>query len=69
MRQASKNILYTVVNSRAYDSDINTGLPTWVKILYAVDALLIALIAFLEYRAIKTYLKKKKETEPTIEAE
>ena len=61
MRQASKNILYTVVNSRAYDKNISTGLPTWVKILYAVDALLIALIAFLEYRAIKKYLAKKKE--------
>ncbi|MBQ7658240.1 MAG: glycoside hydrolase family 3 C-terminal domain-containing protein [Butyrivibrio sp.] len=61
MRQASKNILYTVVNSRAYDKNVNTGLPTWVKILYAVDALLIALIAFLEYRAIKKYLAKKKE--------
>ncbi|MBP3824628.1 MAG: glycoside hydrolase family 3 C-terminal domain-containing protein [Butyrivibrio sp.] len=61
MRQASKNILYTVVNSRAYDKNINTGLPTWVKILYAVDALLLALIAFLEYKAIKKYLAKKKE--------
>ncbi|WP_026521124.1 glycoside hydrolase family 3 protein [Butyrivibrio sp. VCB2001] len=61
MRQASKNILYTVVNSRAYDKNISTGLPTWVKILYAVDALLLALIAFLEYKAIKKYLAKKKE--------
>ena len=61
MRQASKNILYTVVNSRAYDKNVNTGLPTWVKILYAVDALLIALIAFLEYKAIKKYLAQKKE--------
>ena len=69
MRQSAKNILYTVVNSRAYDSAVSTGLPGWVKLLYAVDALLIALIAFLEYRAIKTYLKKKKETEPTVEAE
>ncbi len=61
MRQASKNILYTVVNSRAYDKAVSGGLPGWVKILYTVDALLIALIAFLEYRAIKTYLAKKKE--------
>ena len=60
MRQSSKNILYTVVNSRAYDKSINTGLPTWQIILYVVDALLIALIAFLEYRAIKTYKNKKK---------
>ena len=69
MRQASKNILYTVVNSRAYDTDINTGAPTWVKILYTVDVVLILLIAFLEYRTIKTYLKKKKEMAPVVEAE
>ncbi len=62
MRQASKNILYTVVNSRAYDKNVNTGLPGWVKLLYCVDALLIALIAFLEFRAIKKYLAQKKET-------
>ena len=67
MRQASKNILYTVVNSRAYDKSINTGLPTWQIILYVVDALLIALIAFLEYRAIKTYLAKKKETDASAQ--
>ncbi|MCR4998815.1 MAG: glycoside hydrolase family 3 C-terminal domain-containing protein, partial [Lachnospiraceae bacterium] len=53
MRQASKNILYTTVNSRAYDS-ANAGMPTWVKLLICVDVLLLALIAFLEYRAIKT---------------
>ncbi len=68
MRQASKNILYTVVNSRAYDKAVNSGLPGWVKVLYAVDALLIALIAFLEYRAIKKYMAKKKETEASAQA-
>ena len=69
MRQASKNILYTVVNSRAYDKSVNTGLPTWVKILYAVDAVLICLIACLEYLAIRKYLAKKKEMESTGSAE
>ncbi len=61
MRQASKNILYTVVNSRAYDKDVKAGMPTWVKCVYALDAVLIALIACLEFFAIKKYLKKKKE--------
>ncbi|WP_026667339.1 glycoside hydrolase family 3 protein [Butyrivibrio sp. AE2005] len=67
MRTASKNILYTVVNSRAYDKAVNTGLPTWVKILYGVDVLLIACIGFLEYRAVKAYFAKKKEEEPAVE--
>jgi beta-glucosidase len=61
MRQASKNILYTVVNSRAYDSVINTGLPTWEKVLFAIDAILVILLAILECLAIKKYLAKKKE--------
>jgi beta-glucosidase len=62
MRTASHNILYTVVNSRAYDSDISTGLPTWEKILFAVDVLLVLILACLEFFAVKKYLAKKKET-------
>ncbi len=69
MRQASKNILYTVVNSRAYDTDISTGIPTWQKILYTVDVILVLLLACLEFLAIKSYLAKKKEMGPTVEAE
>ena len=63
MRTASHNILYTVVNSRAYDSEISAGLPTWEKILFAIDAVLVLLIACLEYFAVKKYLAKKKEVE------
>ncbi len=61
MRQASKNILYTVVNSRAYDTETKGGRPAWVTTMIVVDVILCALIAFLEYRAIKTYNRKKKE--------
>ena len=68
MRNASHNILYTVVNSRAYDSDIDSGLPTWQKILYAIDVILVLLIACLEYFAIKKYLAKKKELAPVVES-
>ena len=67
MRQASKNILYTVVNSRAYDSAISTGLPTWEKILFAIDVLLVLILACLEFFAVKKYLAKKKETEVVVE--
>ncbi len=69
MRTASKNILYTVVNSRAYDTEVSTGLPTWEIILIVVDVILFALIAFLEFLAIKSYLKKKNEMAPTLESE
>ena len=67
MRQASKNILYTVVNSRAYDTDISTGLPTWEKVLIAIDVVLCLLLACLEFFAIKKYLTKKKELAPSVE--
>ena len=69
MRQASKNILYTVVNSRAYDNDIKAGLPTWEKVLILIDVILGLLIVCLEYFAIKKYLAKRKEMAPTVEAE
>ena len=69
MRQASKNILYTVVNSRAYDNDIKAGLPTWEKVLILIDVILGLLIVCLEYLAVKKYLAKKREMAPTVEAE
>ena len=68
MRQACKNILYTVVNSRAYDSEVKTGLPTWEKILFAIDAVLVILLACLEFLAIKSYMAKKKEMAPSVES-
>ena len=58
MRQASKNILYTVVNSRAYDAEISAGTPAWVKMLYVLDGILILIILLLEIKTVKTYLKK-----------
>ncbi|MBE5918414.1 MAG: beta-glucosidase [Pseudobutyrivibrio ruminis] len=69
MRQASKNILYTVVNSRAYDNDIKAGIPTWEKVLILIDVILGLLIVCLEYIAVKKYLAKKREMAPTVEAE
>ncbi len=59
MRQASKNILYTVVNSRAYDTDVANATPSWVKAVYAVDAVLIILLALLEFLAFRKYRKLK----------
>ncbi len=67
MRTASHNILYTVVNSRAYDSSVAVGMPNWVKVLIAVDAVLFLAIACLEFFAVKSYLKKKKEIAPVVE--
>ena len=60
MRQACKNILYTVVNSRAYDGNSSTG-SGWVTILWVIVAILIVIIALLEFLAIRKYLRAKKE--------
>lgn len=56
MRRAAHNILYTVVNSRAYDEkNLTTGLLLWQIILIVVDVLLAALIIFLEVVTIKRF--------------
>ena len=66
MRQACKNIMYTVVNSRAYaEENLNTGLPTWQIMAIAIDVVLGAAIIGLEVLTVKSYRKaaKKAETE------
>lgn len=70
MRQACKNIMYTVVNSRAYDeANMQTGLQNWQIIAIVVDILFAGLIVFLEVRTLKRY-KKDTEAEPvTMNAE
>ena len=69
MRQACKNIMYTVVNSRAYDPEnLTTGLMTWQIMAIVIDVILAALIVVLEVFAIKKF-KKAKAAEPAITVE
>lgn len=59
MRQACKNIMYTVVNSRAYDpANLQTGLLGWQKAAYAIDAVLAIVIIALAVVAFKKYKKR-----------
>ena len=62
-RQACKNILYTVANSRAYyPENLNPGMPTWQKVMIGVDVVgVLALIALEILVAKKGYAKRKKE--------
>ena len=63
MRQASKNILYTVVNSRAYDPEnLETGLMGWQIAAIVIDVLCAAVIIVLEVAAIKKFRKRNAET-------
>ncbi len=60
MRQACKNIMYTVVNSRAYDPEnLTTGLMNWQIMAIVIDVIFAALIVLLEVLAIRRFLKEK----------
>ena len=62
MRQACKNILYTVVNSRAYmEENLNPGMPGWQIAFIAGDVVLGLVVVALEVLTIRSYCKKKKE--------
>lgn len=59
MRRACHNIMYTVVNSRAYASEnLQTATPAWIMIAIAVDVVILAVLAFAEMQIIKSYKKK-----------
>jgi len=58
MRNACHNILYTVVNSRAYDeANLHPGLPGWQKIMIVADVVAAIVIVGLAVLSIKKYRK------------
>ena len=64
LREASKNILYTVVNSRAYAvENLNPGMAKWEIIMIGADVLVALLIVALEIKTFKSYKKRKEEEE------
>lgn len=67
MRQAAKNIFYTVVNSNAYEEYVPGQIPSWMQILYIVDAVFTVLLVLAEVVLIRGYLKKRKSV-ITVEA-
>lgn len=68
MRQACKNIMYTVVNSRAYDAEnLQTGLMTWQIAAIAIDVVLAAGLILLEVLAIKKLKKRNAEAKVNVE--
>lgn len=63
MRQACKNILYTVVNSRAYDPEnLETGLMGWQIAAIVIDVVFAAIIIVLEVVAINKFRKRNAGT-------
>ena len=62
MRQAAKNILYTVVNSRAYaEENLHPGMPAWQIMMILADIIIVALLALWEVKLIKKVKKAKAE--------
>ena len=59
MRQACKNIVYTVVNSRVYDPANTVSTPIWRTAMIVVNVLLAVLLVVLEVLTFKSYKKKK----------
>lgn len=59
MRNASHNILYTVVNSRAYDAEnLKTGLMTWQIAAIIIDVILAAGVILLEIVTVRRFRKR-----------
>lgn len=61
MRNACKNVLYTVVSSWAYDGDnVNVGMETWKKVGIGIDVVLALALLGLEALVVKGYKKRQK---------
>ena len=70
MRQACKDIMYTTVNSRAYDPEnLQTGLQNWQVMAIVIDVIFGLLIVLLEVLAIRSYKKHAAEDNIQVTAE
>lgn len=54
LRQASKNVLYMVVNSRAYTSPVEMGFPYWILAQIALNIVLMLLVVIRIFKKTKT---------------
>lgn len=60
MRNACKNVMYTVVSSWAYDGGhVDVGIEGWKKAAIAIDAVLILGLLALEAVVLKEYKKRR----------
>jgi beta-glucosidase len=69
MREATKNILYTVVNSRAYaPENLTEGMPKWKVLMIVLDVIFAALMVCLCCIFLKNFKKNKaNEVKETVE--
>ena len=61
MRQATKNVFFTTVNSEAF-ADLASGqTPGWLRMTHTADAVLAVALIACEVLLARWYLRKKKE--------
>lgn len=59
MRNSCHNILYTVVNSRAYDAaNADTSMPTWQVVMIIVDVAAAIVLIGWEVLILRSYKKR-----------
>ena len=59
MRRAAHDVLYTVVNSRAYSQEnLKSGLENWMKVAIVIDVVIGLLLIGFEVLAIRKYLRQ-----------
>jgi beta-glucosidase len=58
MRQASKNIMYTVVNSRAYRDAGQSRMPSWQVTAIIINVILLIVLAAAEFLMIRSFQSK-----------
>ena len=61
MRQATRNVFYTVVNSGIYENYVPGSIPSWMQTMYTIDAVMAILWLACEVLVVRGYLRKKKE--------
>lgn len=62
MRRASKNVMYTVVNSWAYDgTSAAVGMEAWEKAAIGIDAVLVLALFAAEAMIVKGYKRRKEQ--------
>lgn len=63
MRQGCKNILYTVVNSRAYDPEnLETGMMTWQIAAIVIDVVFAVIIIVLEVLTVRKFFRRRADS-------
>lgn len=62
MRNACKNVMYTVVSSWAYDGDnVTVGMEMWKKVGIAIDAVLVLCLIGFQIVIIRGYKKRRNQ--------